>query len=63
MSALSDRVRGNWNIVKGKIKEEYGEITDNDLQYSEGQEDQMIGRLQRKMGKTKQEVIDYINSL
>lgn len=63
MSAFTDRLKGNWNELKGKIKEEYGELTDNDLVYEEGKEDQLLGRLQQKTGKTKQEVQDWIDSL
>ncbi|MEM7572209.1 MAG: CsbD family protein [Bacteroidota bacterium] len=63
MSAFTDKIQGNWNQLKGKIKEEYGELTDNDLTYEEGKEDQLIGRIQEKTGKTKQEVKDFIDSL
>jgi len=63
MSAFTDRLKGNWNELKGKIKEEYAEMTDDDLTYQEGQEDQLLGRLQQKMGKSKQEVKDWIDSL
>lgn len=61
MSAFSDRVRGNWNQIKGKLKEEYGELTDDDLTYQEGKEEQLLGRLQEKLGKSKQEVKDMID--
>lgn len=63
MSATTDRIRGNWNQIKGKLKEEYGELTDNDLIYKEGKEDQLIGRIQEKTGKTKQEIKDFIDKL
>ena len=63
MSAFNDRVKGNWNQIKGKIKQEYGEITDDELTYEEGKEDELLGRLQEKMGKTKQEVKDYIDDI
>jgi len=63
MSATNDKIRGNWNQLKGKVKEQYGELTDNDLAYEEGQEDQLIGRLQEKLGQTKDEVTSWINSL
>lgn len=61
MSAITDRIKGNWNVVKGKLKQEYGELTDNDLTYVEGKEDELIGRIQKKVGKSKQEVMDFIN--
>lgn len=63
MSATNDKIRGNWNQLKGKVKEQYGELTDNDLAYEEGQEDQLIGRLQEKLGQTKEEVKNWINGL
>lgn len=62
MSAFSDQVKGNWNQIKGKLKEEYGELTDNDLVYREGKEDQLLGRIQEKTGKTKQEIKQFIDN-
>ncbi len=62
MSATTDKIQGNWNKMKGKLKEEYAELTDNDLMYEEGKEDQLIGRIQEKIGKTKEEVKDWIDS-
>ncbi|MEZ4947855.1 MAG: CsbD family protein [Saprospiraceae bacterium] len=63
MSAISDKIRGNWNEIKGKIKQEYGELSDNDLAYTEGKEDELIGRLQQKLGKSKEEVKNFIDNL
>lgn len=63
MSAITDRIKGNWNQIKGKLKEEYGELTDNDLMYQEGKEEQLLGRIQEKTGKSKQEIKDFIDSL
>ena len=57
------QIKGNWNKMKGKLKEEYGELTDNDLQYTEGKDDQLIGRLQEKLGKSRDEVIKKLRSL
>jgi len=62
MSALADKIKGNWNEMKGKLKEEYAELTDNDLMYEEGQEDQLMGRLQKATGKTKEQFKDWIDS-
>jgi len=45
-------LKGNWNVVKGKLKQSYGQLTDDDLAYSEGQEDELVGRIQRKLGTT-----------
>jgi uncharacterized protein YjbJ (UPF0337 family) len=49
-------MRGNWNELKGKLKKNYAELTDNDLLYEEGREDELYGRLQQKLGKSKEEV-------
>lgn len=56
-------LKGNWNELKGKLKQAQGDLTDDDLKYEEGQEDEMVGRLQQKLGKTRQDVIDWIKSL
>lgn len=63
MSALSDKIKGNWNQMKGKLKQEYGQLTDDDLTYQEGKEDELLGRLQERLGKTKSEVKDMIDRL
>jgi len=56
-----DTIKGNWNQIKGKLKQQYGSLTDNDLTYSEGKEDELIGRLQEKTGEAKEKLIDIIN--
>ena len=56
-------LKGNWNEVKGKAKQEYADLTDDDLMYEEGKDDELIGRIQQKIGKTKQEVKDWIERL
>ena len=50
------RLKGSWNEMKGKLKQKYGELTDNDLAFEEGKEDELYGRLQKRLGKTKDEV-------
>ncbi len=52
----SDEIKGNWNEMKGKLKQKYGELTDDDLTYEDGKEDEMWGKLQQKLGKTKKEI-------
>ncbi|OIN61123.1 CsbD family protein [Arsenicibacter rosenii] len=49
-------IKGAWNELKGKIKQAYGDLTDDDLTYEEGKEDEMWGRVQQKTGKTKDEI-------
>lgn len=56
-------LKGNWNETKGKLKEKYAVLTDNDLAYEEGQEEQLIGHLQEKLGKTKKEVKDILRDI
>lgn len=56
------QIKGNWNEVKGKLRQEYGDLTDDDLQYAEGKEEELLGKLQQKTGKTREELIDRINS-
>ena len=50
------QVKGSWNEVKGKLKQKYGQPTDDDLTFAEGKEDELLGRLQKKVGKTKDEL-------
>lgn len=56
-------IKGNWNELKGKIKQAYGNLTDDDLAYEEGKEDEMLGRLQKKTGKSREELASWIKSL
>ncbi|MFO7259449.1 MAG: CsbD family protein [Bacteroidota bacterium] len=56
-------LKGNWNVVKGKLKQKYGDLTDDDLTYIEGKEDEFIGRLQKRIGKSREEIIDELRSL
>ncbi len=50
------QLKGNWNIVKGKLKQKYADLTDDDLQYVEGKENELVGRIQKRTGQTKEEV-------
>ncbi|HVW96056.1 MAG TPA: CsbD family protein [Mucilaginibacter sp.] len=56
-------IKGGWNRVKGKIKQTYGSLTDDDLAYEEGKDDETLGRLQQKTGKSRDELVKWINSL
>jgi uncharacterized protein YjbJ (UPF0337 family) len=49
-------MKGDWNIIKGKLKQRFANLTDNDLQYSHGQEDELVGRIQKRTGEAKEEV-------
>jgi uncharacterized protein YjbJ (UPF0337 family) len=56
-------IKGNWNELKGKLKQRYSNLTDDDLLFSEGKEDELVGRLQKKLGKSNEEVRDIIRNL
>jgi uncharacterized protein YjbJ (UPF0337 family) len=49
-------VKGNWNEQKGKLKQQFANLTDDDLMFAEGKQDEMLGKLQIKLGKTKEEL-------
>ncbi len=55
-------IKGRWNEVKGKLKQKYADLTDDDLTYSEGQDDEFLGRIQKKLGKTKEEILKALES-
>lgn len=63
MSESKLKWKGRWNEIKGKVKETYGDLNDEDLTLEEGKEDQLLGRLQEKTGKNKEEVEEWLNSL
>lgn len=56
-------IEGNWNQVKGKLKQKYSDLTDDDLKFQEGKEEELYGRLQEKLGKTKDEIKELVASL
>jgi uncharacterized protein YjbJ (UPF0337 family) len=56
-------VKGNWNEQKGKLKQKFAQLTDNDLLYTEGKKEEMMGKLQTKLGKTKDELTAIIAAL
>jgi len=62
-SSTSLKMKGNWNEMKGKIKQTYANVTDDDLLYEEGKEDELYGRLQQRTGKTKAEIKTWIDNL
>jgi uncharacterized protein YjbJ (UPF0337 family) len=56
-------MRGSWDDVKGQLKKNYADLTEDDLMYVEGREDELLGRLQQKLGKTKNEIMKLIKDL
>ncbi len=59
----TQELKGNWNEQKGKLKQQFAILTDNDLMFEEGKKDEMFGRLQKTLGKTKEELRKLIEGL
>ena len=55
--------KGGWNEVKGKLKQKYGQLTDDDLTFAEGKDDELLGRLEKKLGKVKDDIRREIENL
>jgi uncharacterized protein YjbJ (UPF0337 family) len=56
----SQIIQGNWDIAKGKLKQKYASLTDNDLTFVNGKEDELIGRLEKKTGAARQELERFL---
>jgi uncharacterized protein YjbJ (UPF0337 family) len=61
MNTLS--MKGNWKEIAGKLKQQFANLTDDDLLFAEGKEEELLGRLQKKLGKTKEEVRTLVSKL
>ncbi|WP_026954405.1 CsbD family protein [Algoriphagus vanfongensis] len=61
MESTTNKIKGNWNVIKGKLKQQYADLTDDDLTYVEGKEDELLGRIQKKTGKTQEELEKFID--
>lgn len=59
----SQELKGNWNEIKGKLKQQYAQLTDDDLLLIDGKNDELLGRLQIKLGKTKEQMQKLIAEL
>jgi uncharacterized protein YjbJ (UPF0337 family) len=57
------QIKDGWNELKGKIKQAYGDLTDDDLVREEGKDDELLGKLQQKTGKSRDDLVKWINSL
>jgi uncharacterized protein YjbJ (UPF0337 family) len=62
MGSIEDRIKGNWNVIKGKLKRQYANLTDDDLRYVEGQEQELLGRIQKRVGTSKEELKTFIDN-
>ena len=56
-------LKGTWNETKGKLKQKYADLTDDDLLFEEGKEEELLGRLQKRTGETKEAIRDAIAKL
>lgn len=59
----SMELKGRWNEVKGKLKQKYAQLTDDDLTFVDGKEDELYGRMQQRLGKSKDELRKEVESL
>ncbi|HPF68660.1 MAG TPA: CsbD family protein, partial [Flavobacteriales bacterium] len=50
----TEELKANWNVIKGRMKQKYGQLTDDDLAFGEGVTDELLGRLEKKLGKTRE---------
>ncbi len=62
-SAMKDKLQGNWTQIKAELKKKFAQLKDDDLMYEKGKEEEFIGRLQYKLGKSKEEIRDFINNV
>jgi uncharacterized protein YjbJ (UPF0337 family) len=58
-----DELKGNWNVVKGSLKQKFSQLTDEDLMYREGQFEEMLGNLQLKLGQKKDDFEKILNEI
>ena len=49
-------MKGSWNIAKGKLKQKFAQLTDDDLQFAEGKEEELVGRIQKRTGKSREDI-------
>lgn len=53
-------IKGNWDIAKGRLKQKYSKLTDNDLRFVDGKEDELIGRLEKVTGEAREELEKFL---
>jgi uncharacterized protein YjbJ (UPF0337 family) len=56
-------MKGSWNIAKGKLKQRWAKLTDNDLEFVEGKEDELVGRIQRRTGESRENVEQAVDEV
>ena len=55
--------KGDWNVLKGKLKQQFAKLTDDNLLFIKGKEEELIGRIQQRIGRTRQDIRDLIDKL
>lgn len=63
MSTLNEKLQGNWNIIKGNLKQKWADLTEDDLLYEEGREEELLGKIQKRTGETKERINEFIDQL
>ena len=56
-------IKGDWNITKGKLKQKWAQLTDDDLHYADGKKDELLGRIQKRTGETRQAIEKAIQAV
>lgn len=57
------QIKGTWNETKGKLKQKYADLTDDDLLFEEGKEDELLGRIQKRTGEAKEKIRGFIEEV
>lgn len=57
------QIKGTWNETKGKLKQKYASLTDDDLLFEEGKEDELLGRIQKRTGEAKEKIRSFIEEV
>jgi len=58
-----EQFKGNWNILKGRLKQAYADLTDDDLKHAEGNLDELVGIIQRRVGRQKEDIRREVESM
>jgi uncharacterized protein YjbJ (UPF0337 family) len=56
-------IKGKWNEIKGRLTQKYAQLTDDDLAFEEGKEEELLGRIQQRTGEAKEDIRDFISRL
>ena len=59
----TEELKANWNVIKGRMKQKYGQLTDDDLAFGEGVTDELLGRLEKKLGKTRATIREELQGM